>query len=153
MAMSDPAAKVLVLSENRILRLAVEACLRREFEITVFGDCESAINDLAVLAPDIVVMDLVQMNFSGLQVNAEWLKKNHPNVGAVLMVNFGDQFSEEDVLINATATLDLTFDCMQGALDQLHTAIHDMVESGPEYVVVGYKLNLHPDMPRAPQLA
>jgi DNA-binding NarL/FixJ family response regulator len=114
--------------------MAVEACLRREFDIIVFGDCESAINDLAVLAPDVVVMDLEQKNLSGLQVNAEWLKKNHPNVGAVLMVNFGDQFSEEDVLINATA-------------------IRHMIEGQPEYVVVGYRLNLHPDRPRTPQLA
>ncbi|MDP6453295.1 MAG: response regulator [SAR202 cluster bacterium] len=151
--MSDPVAKVLVLSENRILRMAVEACLRREFDIIVFGDCESAINDLAVLAPDVVVMDLEQKNLSGLQVNAEWLKKNHPNVGAVLMVNFGDQFSEEDVLINATAALDLTLDCMQSALEQLHTAIRHMIEGQPEYVVVGYRLNLHPDRPRTPQLA
>ena len=62
-------AKVLLVEDDRFLRRAAEATLKKGgFAVTVAVDGEEALNVVGTLSPDIILLDLIMPKIQGFEV-------------------------------------------------------------------------------------
>lgn len=142
MGKRDAVTKVLVLSNNRVLKRAVETCLALEFDVMAHDDSQEAFHDLKALRPDVVVMDIGDMNMTDGHRTAKWLNDAHPGINAIFMMNFSDDCDAHSALSALVSGENFTVECMQGALGGIHSAIRDMAFDEPEYFMLGYRLSV-----------
>jgi DNA-binding NarL/FixJ family response regulator len=134
----DTVTRVLVLSNHEVLKYAVESDLAREFTLVSHEESQEAIHDLDMLSPDVIVMDVDHLIMEDGASTAKWLHDNHPDMGAIFMMNVGAD-NDLDTLASAGG---FTLDSMRGALESMHSSIREMADSGPEYLMFGYRLKI-----------
>jgi CheY-like chemotaxis protein len=67
--MNPVGAKVLLVEDDRFLRRAAEATLRKGgFAVTVAVDGEEALNLVRTVSPDIILLDLIMPKIQGFEV-------------------------------------------------------------------------------------
>jgi len=67
--MNPAGAKVLLVEDDRFLRRAAEATLRKGgFAVTVAVDGEEALNVVRTVSPDIILLDLIMPKIQGFEV-------------------------------------------------------------------------------------
>ena len=67
--MNPTGAKVLLVEDDRFLRRAAEATLRKGgFAVTVAVDGEEALNVVQTVNPDIILLDLIMPKIQGFEV-------------------------------------------------------------------------------------
>jgi CheY-like chemotaxis protein len=135
--------RVLVLSKHKILRCAVELCLARDFDVVMHGNTQMSLENIGPFGPDVIVMDVDYINMMNGHSTAKLLHDLHPTVGAIFLMNVGND-NDSDYSTAALATEEnFTLDGMQGTLNGVRDAIGDMTSEEPAYIVFGYRLNVH----------
>lgn len=84
--------KVLIYEDNLDLRNALAALIAGTdgYELRgAFENCTNVVNEVAVLTPDVVVMDIDLPGMSGIE-GVMHLKKAHPKVEALMLTVFDD---------------------------------------------------------------
>ena len=67
--MSRESRHILLVEDDRVLRRACEASLRRiGFSVTVAGDGQEALDHVKAEIPDLILLDLLMPRVSGLEV-------------------------------------------------------------------------------------
>lgn len=91
---------VVVVDDHDLLREGVASCLAGFDDLEVVGEAnsgETAIDLIAELAPDVVVMDLVMPGMSGVDAIAR-LRAEHPLLGIVALSSFSEAARVRSVL-------------------------------------------------------
>jgi CheY-like chemotaxis protein len=89
--MNPVGAKVLLVEDDRFLRRAAEATLRKGgFVVTVAVDGEEALNVVRTVNPDIILLDLIMPKVQGFEVLRR-LKEDPEtcNIPVVVLSNLG----------------------------------------------------------------
>lgn len=89
--------RVLLVDDHRILREGLRSLLERQPDIRVVGEAEDglkAIQKVALLEPDVVVMDIAMPKVDGLEATAR-IKKDHPQVRVLVLT----QYDEEQFIV------------------------------------------------------
>jgi hypothetical protein len=134
--------RVLVLSKHKILRCAVELCLARDFDVVMHGDSQISLENIGPFGPDVIVIDVDHEDLMNGHSTAKVLHDIHPTVGAIFLMNVGNE-RDFDYSTAAMATEEkFTLDGMQGALNGIRDAIGDMTPDEPEYLGFGYRLKV-----------
>ena len=84
--------RVLLADDHTILREGVRSLLADEPDIRVVGEARDgleAIEQVARLEPDVVVMDMVMPRMNGLEATLE-IKKHHPDVKILILSMYDD---------------------------------------------------------------
>ena len=149
----DAVTRVLALSNNLILRSAVESSLAQEFDVVMHLDSQEAFHNLRQLAPDVILMDVDHMDIVDGHSIAGWLQNSHPDVGAIFMKNLTDKSDTKRYLSTLESGGSLMLECMQGALQGVNSAIREMAKGEPEYLMFGYRLKVHSETPELAQTA
>lgn len=153
MGKRDAVARVLVLSNHRILRCAVESSLAQEFDVVRHVDSQEAFRNLGQLAPDVILMDVDHMDMMDGHSTAKWLHNSHPGVGAIFMMDVSPDSDSDRTLSTLVSGGSFTLDCMQGALQGVNNAIREMAAGEPEYLMFGYRLKVHSETRELAQTA
>ncbi len=91
---------VVVVDDHDLLREGVASCLAGFDDLEVVGEAnsgEAAIDLIAELAPDVVVMDLVMPGMSGVEAITR-LRVEHPQLGIVALSSFSEASRVRSVL-------------------------------------------------------
>jgi len=87
--------RLLVADDHAVVRKGIQMFLSTEPSIQLVGeaeDCQDTIRKVTSLQPDVVLMDLVMPEGSGLETIAE-IKRRLPNVKVIVLTMFQDQTS------------------------------------------------------------
>ena len=96
--MTEP-KKIMIVDDHTIMRDGLQALLSSEPNYEVVGtvaDGKTAIQSVATLQPDIILMDLTMPGTSGIEA-IEHIKRRHPRVRIIALT-----FHKEDKYIHAT---------------------------------------------------
>ena len=138
----DSVTKVLVLSNHQVLRGAVEICLAREFDVIRHDDSQEAFDNLRMLSPDVIVIDIDHLNMKDGHSAAKWLNDSHPGVSAIFMINFSDD-NDTDIALSALVSGgSFALESMEGALQGIQSVVREMGPGKPESFVLGYRLKI-----------
>ena len=83
--------RVLVADDHSVVRMGLAALLDAESDIEVVGEAkngEEAVSQTILLAPDVVVMDLVMPKKDGVAATAE-LREKLPTAKCLILTSFG----------------------------------------------------------------
>jgi DNA-binding NarL/FixJ family response regulator len=89
---AGPAIRVLLVDDHTILREGVRSLLAGESDIRVVGEARDgveAVEQVARLVPDVVVMDMVMPRMNGLEATIE-IKKRNPEVKILILSMYDD---------------------------------------------------------------
>jgi DNA-binding NarL/FixJ family response regulator len=92
--------KVLLVDDHRILREGVRALLADEPSIAVIGEARDgaeAVAQVDTLDPDVVVMDLLMPQMSGLEATAI-IREQHPGVKVLILSMYDDDEYVQQVI-------------------------------------------------------
>jgi hypothetical protein len=107
------------------------------------GNTQMSLENIGPFGPDVIVMDVDYINMMNGHSTAKLLHDLHPTVGAIFLMNVGND-NDSDYSTAALATEEnFTLDGMQGTLNGVRDAIGDMTSEEPAYIVFGYRLNVH----------
>ena len=84
--------RVLVVDDHIVVRKGIRALLATEADIEVVGEAENgkeALQKVAELGPDIVVMDIVMPEMNGLEATKQIYKK-YPKTRVVMLSQYDD---------------------------------------------------------------
>jgi DNA-binding NarL/FixJ family response regulator len=79
--------RLLIVEDNRLLREGITAMIEAQPDLRVvaaFGDCTKALQNISILKPDILLLDLGLRNQNSLQV-VKTVKKNFPATEIIIM--------------------------------------------------------------------
>jgi len=119
--MTSTAAKIRVhlVDDQALIRAALRSFLgaRERFEITGDdGDAREALEHIAELRPDVVVLDITMPGLSGLDALAQ-LRKLDPRIRVVMLTHHeGERFVEESLQAGAAGYLSKSSDPAELAL-------------------------------------
>ena len=88
--------RIFIVEDHHVVRMGLQAMLRREPDMTVVGTAASALEALPLLAAiktDVVLTDLRMPDMSGVELLAK-LTAVHPDIRAAVLTNY---HSDEDV--------------------------------------------------------
>ena len=83
---------VLLADDHAIVRAGIRQFLELSKKIQVIGeasDGEEVISKLKFLQPDVVVLDIQMPKMNGIAV-ADWIKKNQPHIGVLVLTAYDD---------------------------------------------------------------
>ena len=90
---NDSPIRVLVVDDHEVVRAGLRMLLGRATGIEVVGEASdggAAVEAVAALAPDVVLMDLSMPGIDGVQATA-LLTEAHPSVRVVVLTTFADR--------------------------------------------------------------
>ena len=88
----NPPITVVLADDHAIVRAGIRQFLELSQKIEVIAeasDGEEVISILATNQPDVVVLDIQMPKKNGIIVN-EWIKKNHPAIGVLILTAYDD---------------------------------------------------------------
>jgi DNA-binding NarL/FixJ family response regulator len=88
----NPPITVVLADDHAIVRAGIRQFLELSEKIRVVGeasDGEEVISMLAINQPDVVVLDIQMPKKNGIAVT-EWIKKNHPQIGVLILTAYDD---------------------------------------------------------------
>ncbi len=91
--------RVMVVDDHEVVRSGLKATLEPEQDLTVVGEAGSAteaVEKVARLAPDVVLMDVRMGEVSGIEA-CRLIKNAHPRVSVLMFTSF----SEEDAVMSS----------------------------------------------------
>lgn len=83
---------VILADDHAIVRAGIRQFLELSKKIEVIAeasDGEEVISKLQSIQPDVVVLDIQMPKKNGIVV-AEWIKKNHPQIGVLILTAYDD---------------------------------------------------------------
>jgi two-component system response regulator NreC len=90
--------KILLADDHRMLREGIKSLLERVPDFQIVGEAdngETAVSDVGILMPDVVLMDITMPRLNGLQATKQ-IKENYPNVKVlILTMHETDQYLAE----------------------------------------------------------
>jgi len=93
MIVSEPLPKTVILADDHaIVRAGIRQFLELSQKIQVIAeasDGDEVLALLSTLSPDVVVLDIQMPKKNGIAV-AEWIKKNHPRIGILILTAYDD---------------------------------------------------------------
>jgi two-component system response regulator DegU len=90
--LSTEPIRVLVCDDHFLIREGLKAVLRREADMDVVAEADSAeaaLDLVAHLLPDVVLMDIVLPGLDGIQAT-RLIKQNHPSVAVIALTRYDD---------------------------------------------------------------
>jgi CheY-like chemotaxis protein len=88
--------RLLLVEDDRFLRKAAEASLRREgFEVLIAADGEEALRQAAATMPDLILLDLIMPKLQGFEVLRRL--KEDPATAAIPVIILSNLGQERDV--------------------------------------------------------
>ncbi|MHB8133098.1 MAG: response regulator transcription factor [Anaerolineaceae bacterium] len=94
-SMSNPELtliSVILADDHAVVRAGIRQFLEHSKKIQIIGeasDGEEVLSKLKFLQPDVVVLDIQMPKMNGIAV-AEWIKKNHPHIGVLILTAYDD---------------------------------------------------------------
>ena len=85
--------RVLIADDHHVVRRGLLFFLKTQKDIEVVGEAKNgyeAIEQVEILQPDIVLMDLVMPELDGIQAT-EQIKKKWPNIHVLMLTSFSDK--------------------------------------------------------------
>lgn len=85
--------RVLIADDHHVVRRGLLFFLKTQKDIEVVGEAKNgyeAIEQVEILQPDIVLMDLVMPELDGIQAT-ERIKKKWPNIHVLMLTSFSDK--------------------------------------------------------------
>ena len=95
-SMSNPELtliSVILADDHAVVRAGIRQFLEHSKKIQIIGeasDGEEVLSKLKFLQPDVVVLDIQMPKMNGIAV-AEWIKKNHPHIGVLILTAYDDE--------------------------------------------------------------
>ena len=121
---ADKAIKVLLVDDHTILRQGIHALLSREPDIEVVGEaCDGleALDQVARLEPQVVIMDLVMPHMNGLEATRQ-IRERHPDVRILILSMYDDdEYVREIIQAGASGYV-----LKRVATEDLVKAIHEV---------------------------
>ena len=99
MMTNDRPLKILVVDDTILYRTIITDVLSELSGVTVVGTARNgkvAIHRIAILEPDILILDIEMPEMNGLEV-LEWIRDNTPDVGAFIISSFAKKDGEMTV--------------------------------------------------------
>lgn len=81
------AIRILITDDHRLMREGIAALLKDQKDIEIIGEAstgEEAINAARNLGPDVVLMDIVMGEMSGIEAT-RWIKEQNPDVKVIIV--------------------------------------------------------------------
>ena len=89
-------SKLLLVEDDRFLRKAAEAALKRHgFEVVIAGDGEEALRQTAATMPDLILLDLIMPKLQGFEVLRRL--KEDPRTAPIPVIILSNLGQERDV--------------------------------------------------------
>lgn len=85
--------KILLVDDHMVVRKGLSFFLSTQADFELVGEAENgkqALEKIAELKPDIVLMDAVMPEMDGIEATAQ-IKKNYPEVKVIILTSFSDQ--------------------------------------------------------------
>ena len=121
---ADKAIKVLLVDDHTILRQGIHALLSREPDIEVVGEASDgleALDQVARLEPQVVIMDLVMPHMNGLEATRQ-IRERHPDVRILILSMYDDdEYVREIIQAGASGYV-----LKRVATEDLVKAIHEV---------------------------
>jgi DNA-binding NarL/FixJ family response regulator len=79
--------KVMLVDDHALLREGIALMLSNVDDIDVVGSAssgEEAINEVAALNPDVILMDIMLKGMTGIEAT-KWIKEQYPDVKVILL--------------------------------------------------------------------
>jgi DNA-binding NarL/FixJ family response regulator len=89
----DMGIKILLIDDHMVVRKGLSFFLSTQGDFELVGEAENgkqALEKIAELKPDIVLMDAVMPEMDGIEATAQ-IKKNYPEVKVIILTSFSDQ--------------------------------------------------------------
>jgi DNA-binding NarL/FixJ family response regulator len=89
----DMGIKILLVDDHMVVRKGLSFFLSTQGDFELVGEAENgkqALEKIAELKPDIVLMDAVMPEMDGIEATAQ-IKKNYPEVKVIILTSFSDQ--------------------------------------------------------------
>lgn len=85
-------SKILIVEDDKVLNSAYLMILERDNHdvISVFDGAE-ALENVSDYKPDIILLDLLMPNVSGIQFLEKYNPSEHPNTKVIVLSNMGDE--------------------------------------------------------------
>lgn len=85
-----PQNKIWVIDDDRAMRWVLEKTFKEEgFEVTSFEEAQSALNQLKLDTPDVILSDIRMPGIDGLSFLAQ-VKNTHPDLPVIIMTAHSD---------------------------------------------------------------
>jgi DNA-binding NtrC family response regulator len=90
---------ILVVDDELVMRdLLVKILSREVYRIDSVEDGVAALEYLKKQSVDLVISDMKMPRMDGLELLSA-IKKNHPEIGVIIMTGFGDTYTVKDALL------------------------------------------------------
>ena len=85
-----PRNKIWVIDDDRAMRWVLEKTFKEEgFEVTSFEEAQSALNQLKLDTPDVILSDISMPGIDGMSFLAQ-VKNTHPDLPVIIMTAHSD---------------------------------------------------------------
>ena len=92
-------ARILIVDDELMMRNLLEKILSREgYQITSVDDGPAALAYIKANKVDILISDMKMPGMDGFEL-LRIVKKEHPEIGVIIMTAFGDTYSVKDALL------------------------------------------------------
>jgi DNA-binding NarL/FixJ family response regulator len=123
--------RILIVEDHTLLRAGLSALLARDADVEVVGEAENgrdAVRSVAVVAPDLVLMDLSMPGSNGIEAIHE-IKRRYPSVRVlVLTLHKSDEYIQESLRAGADGYI-----LKDASNDELRVAVRSVL-NGKTYL-------------------
>jgi DNA-binding NtrC family response regulator len=117
--------RILVVDDEPGVRESLRMLLKSEGDVTTAGDVDSALHEIALAAPDLILLDLVMPKRSGLELLAELTERGVRTPVIVLTATNTVNAAVEAMKLGAADFITKPFE-----LDALRIKVRNLIEQG-----------------------
>ena len=120
--------RIVLVDDHEVVRLGLKSLLERNPQFEVVGEASSAreaLEQVTILQPDVVVMDIRLPGTSGIEA-CEQIVEKHPNVKVIMLTSY----EEEDVILRALCSGACSYLSKKASLEEIVDAIRIVVKGG-----------------------